>query len=769
MPATVERLRTGLLVAAGLLLVVLLGYFFLARRKDRFERHDLPRRLGLNIQQDSNGFTLSRSEHGQTVFTLHAGRAVQRSDGADANLYDVRIVLYGQGASRRQDTIEGKNFVYNPATQLVTSEGAVTIDLQAPGDATGNGAAPAPIHLRTTGLTFDQKTERASTAQLVEFRLPQLSGTAVGAAYDAGRGTVDLLDQVRLHLTLDGGPATLNAANAELVRADWQVHFARAALHTARRDASAADAVLWLRPDGSAQQVKADGDVRMATADGLVVTGPHVLGEFDQDSRIQKMNVDGGVKLLQPAQADGDGREGSAQSVNVEFDGLGKPRSLRMNGSVNLLDNRVGPRGWQRTLRAGTVQVAFANGVASHVTARGQPVFEQRDNTSAGGDKRLKADVLEAALRSGRVMDSLHGTGNTELTQSLAGKETDISTGDSLTAKFAAAGSGADGQIEDAVQQGNVRFERRIAAVKGGAAGDVLVALAHQAEYTQARDVVLLTGDAGSGNPRMTDKSAQQATTELEARQIELYRATGGAVADGAVKATYMSQPGAQPSHVVANHAVMLHSAGTATFTGSSRMWQEGNSVQAPVLVLDQKSQGLTATSDPKSGTVVRTVLVDQSAKPGQKPRQPVRVRSQKLAYSGVTRLARFSTAVTLTGEDGTIRADQADVFFKPNGAAAHSDAPAAMMSGNVDRIVADGDVFFSQPAPRRQGTGQELVYTADDGKFLLTGSAGRRPRIEDAQQGTVSGEALQFSSHEERVDVISSSGRTVTTTRVNK
>jgi lipopolysaccharide export system protein LptA len=194
--------------------------------------------------------------------------------------------------------------------------------------------------------------------------------------------------------------------------------------------------------------------------------------------------------------------------------------------------------------------------------------------------------------------------------------------------------------------------------------------------------------------------------------------------------------------------------------------------VQAPVLTLDQRTQGLIAIAEPKSGAVVRTVLVNQRPNANQKQQQqPMRIRSQKLVYDGTLRRARFSTGVTLVSQEGTTRADEADVFFKPPTAALPGKpAPAeAMMSGNIDRIVADGDVFFTQPAPRRQGTGEELVYTADDGKFILTGSKGRRPRIEDEQQGTVTGDTLQFSSHEDRVDVLSGDGRAVTTMRVNK
>jgi lipopolysaccharide export system protein LptA len=221
----------------------------------------------------------------------------------------------------------------------------------------------------------------------------------------------------------------------------------------------------------------------------------------------------------------------------------------------------------------------------------------------------------------------------------------------------------------------------------------------------------------------------------------------------------------------VGDHALLSHARQTVTFTGAPRLWQGGNSVEAPTIVLTQQPRGLEATSSPDGALLVHAVFMDRDAK---QPKPPVRVTSRKLVYSDVERRARFTTSVILVDSDGSIRADKMDVFLKPastgtsSGAApVNSKGAAAPMSGQLDHILAVGDVFVVQPL--RRGTGDELIYTADDGKFVLTGSADRPPRVEDRQNGTVTGEALIFLSRDNRVDVQSGPNRTVTTTHVSK
>jgi lipopolysaccharide export system protein LptA len=285
-----------------------------------------------------------------------------------------------------------------------------------------------------------------------------------------------------------------------------------------------------------------------------------------------------------------------------------------------------------------------------------------------------------------------------------------------------------------------------------------------RAEYRQADETILLTGQ-----PRLTDTSPDKAVLDIAADRITLHRSSGDGFAEGAVKTSYISQPGAATAHVVGDRALLLHAQQTITFTGSPRLWQDGNAVEAPTLVLTEQPRGLLAESPADGPPAVHAVFVQHDPK---HPQPPVRVTSRTLVYSDAERKARFTTGVTLIDNNGTVRADKMDVFLKaatPAGSApipvAASHAPGAPMGGQLDHILATGDVFVEQPL--RQGTGAELVYTADDGKFVLTGSAGRPPRIEDQQKGTVTGDALVFLSRDDKVDVENGGGRTVTTTHL--
>jgi lipopolysaccharide export system protein LptA len=67
--------------------------------------------------------------------------------------------------------------------------------------------------------------------------------------------------------------------------------------------------------------------------------------------------------------------------------------------------------------------------------------------------------------------------------------------------------------------------------------------------------------------------------------------------------------------------------------------------------------------------------------------------------------------------------------------------------TGRVDHMVAKGNVMVQQPS--RKALGQNLVYTASDDKFLLTGGP---PSIFDAERGKITGVSLTFFRTDDRV-----------------
>ena len=77
--------------------------------------HNVPQQLGIDIQQTSDGFSLSKSEGGRTIYTIKASKAVQFKQGGHAELNNVHIVVYGKNHDR-YDQIYGDHFTYDQQT-----------------------------------------------------------------------------------------------------------------------------------------------------------------------------------------------------------------------------------------------------------------------------------------------------------------------------------------------------------------------------------------------------------------------------------------------------------------------------------------------------------------------------------------------------------------------------------------------------------------------------------------------------------------------------
>ena len=154
----------------------------------------------------------------------------------------------------------------------------------------------------------------------------------------------------------------------------------------------------------------------------------------------------------------------------------------------------------------------------------------------------------------------------------------------------------------------------------------------------------------------------------------------------------------------------------------------------------------------------------------GAKHQQGVaRVKSQTLVYSDKDRQADFRGAVSLEQGDEVIHADDGLVFLKPAQAAGKK---AAATGGNqqtsqIDHMIASGHVEFTQPG--RKGDGEKLVYTADDGRYVLTGTPAALPRLWDRVHGTTTGTALLFNSQDDSVEVSGGQSSAVTETRTPK
>jgi lipopolysaccharide export system protein LptA len=119
------------------------------------------------------------------------------------------------------------------------------------------------------------------------------------------------------------------------------------------------------------------------------------------------------------------------------------------------------------------------------------------------------------------------------------------------------------------------------------------------------------------------------------------------------------------------------------------------------------------------------------------------------------------------------VRGENAVLFLQPakdaTGAPQQKPAPTSALvgtSGSLERVVVSGEVQLDEPG--RHGSGEQLVYTAATGEYVLTGSSGKLPVIVDAQQGSVTGATLLFRSGTDAADsTIVVSGDAATKVRV--
>jgi lipopolysaccharide export system protein LptA len=827
---TPASLRAWIAVVAGLLVAAITGFFVYGRWQGRFLGHDIPGGLGTSIQQSTNGFTYSESRGGHTIYTLHASKAVQFKSGGHAELHDVSITLYGaQGAASNR--IYGSNFDWDPVNGVARAMGEVQIDFQgSPGSGAPAGKAPADededkttVHVKTSGLVFNKQSGLASTTERIEFRLAEAAGSATGASFDSQTGILILAADVAFNSSVGGSPLAVRAHHAQFDRDSRLLYLLQDVTDYADSHSSSDQATVSFRADGSAYQIDAEGNVVLTGSDGQQINTRKAHIDLGPKSEPQQAVLDGG--LLYVANNAARLLHGSASSGTLLFGSQSTIKHAQLRDAVSVVDEEKLPptaldkskqaESTTRQMGGSKVDVDFTSDadrrpVADHILAVGSARLNVHTiyAKTPPEDTTVQGDQLFATLVDGEVLSSLRGTGHTSLVVVTPNGVKQSSTGDNLLITFAPpnplvakpeakAVKGKSptpqpaAQLQSAVQVGNVTLTQETpqetpakpadATAPGGGVPVVTTAVAQRAAYDAASQVVQLSGD-----PRIRDASG-----ELSAALIEMERATGNANATGGVKATYrqsggQKQPvaftGSGPVHVVADHAHLDHATDLTTFygkpSGPARLWQGSDSVSAPVLELSRARATLAAHGPGGDAAAVRSVFTsapsNAKAAPGMPPHTTqtsvVRLESRTLFYADADHKAVFSGGVVAQTSSGVLRSNLMDVYFSPApaqtppGPASSGKTPEPQGS-QVSKIVARGGVELQQPG--RKGTGEDLTYTAEDGKFVLMGTSATPPRLTDQVRGTVTGAALIFNDRDDSVVVSGGASKAVTQTRV--
>jgi lipopolysaccharide export system protein LptA len=866
-------------LSAGILLVIALVVFLaVGRWKRRINATEVLKALGANIQQEANGWTYSHALGAHAQYKIHASKEVQFKEG-NARLHDVKIELYGEDGSR-VDRIEGSEFDYDQKQGSITAIGPVEITLMRPGVAPAIAPKATPskamadkpkgtplagvvktvssdeIHVKTSGLSFDQKSGVATTKEHVDFSMAQGTGSSMGATYDSQHGHLVLDHAVELNTQRKGGMIVLHAQHGEFERETDLCNFLVATAEYRGGEATAAVAKIFFRADGSAQHLDATGGFTMTTANGGHVLAPTGSMDFDEHNQPSHGHLEGGVvmdSVRENETKNGSQNRhvhGTSPTANLDFTPQGELRHVHLERGVEMhseevntpvnsgaaADSKAGPLRVSRTWRSPIADVDFreaAHGQMEPARIHGTEGVVVTGESQRGKQpivpSRIVADDMTGDFGPASQLKSMTGVGHASMQETTATGTLQTSSGDRVETHFlppaapgavpnpqATTASSSAAQIESAVLDGHVVLLQQPAA-KPAARSDApapstMRATAGHAVYEGAGGWLHLTI-----NPRVEDGGLQ-----LTAEKIDVSHDTGDAFAHTNVKATWtdtgagdttpsehqvmpamrpasqssLAFGGREPSHVISSEAELQQATGVATFKGHARLWQQGNSVTAPMIVLDRQRQTLVARStDPAEP--VRAVLVsaagsdqgragsDVGKSTANQPRNQarnnssnaaegksstpsvIRVRGGDLKYSdaehkAVMRAGALGHVVAETGTATSI-SDDAELILLPPG----NHAGKTGGQGQVDRMTARGHVVVTSQS--RRGTGEQLVYTSETGEYVLTGTAAAPPRMNDPVRGTVTGEALIFHSFDDSVSAEGGKGKTTTDTTAPK
>ena len=752
MPFQISHLRRWFAAATiGLLLVVAAVYFY-ARKRVENALKEVPAKIGVEIQQSAQGFTYSHSEGSHTIFKIQASKSVQYKEGGRVELHDVTITLYGRDSSRF-DQIYGADFEYDPRSGDVVGKGEVQMDLEAnpeglihPDQATPK-ELKNPIHLVTTNLLFNQKTGNAITREKVAFSLPQASGSAVGLSYVANTTLLTLQSQV--DVAFHGStPARLTAIHGTITKDPRVVDLDLPRMQNGQRRATADKGTIYLRADNTVERILANGNVRVESEDAgseKIQSNQMELLVAEKQDTVRSATFSGDVRVENSGPQL---MQGNAGRVVLNFNGNNVLSTVHSQENVRLVQHQkpasASASAQDVEITAAAIDFVVADGRRlQRADTSGAAQIALRPVTSTGQQTLVTAGKFQAGFDDLGQLASLHGAPNARIVSQSAGQPDRVSTSNTLDASFHP-GSG----IDSIVQQGSVAYTD----------GD-RKAWGEHATYTPADQVLLLTG-----SPRVVDGG--MTTTS---RAMRLNRATGDAFADGEVKSTYSdlkAQPNgallaaSDPIHVTARAMTAHSSPSVALYSGDARLWQNANVIQAPSIQFDRNHRSVAAQGTPTQPVSTVLVQVEKSGKV-----TPVKITSDRLTYTDSERKAHFEEAVQAKGADLTITSKVMDVFLQPSdqGVSNQSITGTGAGTGKIDHIVASGQVMVVQPG--RRATGDQLVYTTSDDKFVLTGGP---PSIFDAEQGKITGVSLTLFRHDGRVVVEgNNTSPTVTQTRV--
>lgn len=726
-PLPVAQMRRLALLVVVAVAVITAGSYGLRRWRLYQVRRAAPASLPSEVQQQAEKFTLSRSEAGQTLFTLQAGRTIER-EGDTTVLEDVAVVLYGRGGGR-SDEIHTKRCEYDPAgSGEVYCPGKVTLLLRgAPGTSIDPVETGVPsLELQTEGVRFAIAEGTAWTDRPVDFSFRGGRGQAVGLRYQAQDPTVVLEKEVEIEVQRAGNEL-LRIRGARLLYFSGKLKLELLPpleMRTSDSRLVADKLSLFLDSSFGIERMQASGNVRARRYQAgreQEMRADRTVAYYAADGLMERLDADGGVEFT--SRTTESEERLTSQSAVLQFDPSHRQvRQVMAEGNAQFT---VETKEETRRLQGPALTLELLAGAPEQRLLRAPKGGELHLTGAAGEQRTITANRLDLEIERGRLR-SLRASGQVRTRETQPGQPARRTASEELRTEF-----DSKGEIVVAEQWDGFWFEDERWQAEAG-----------RARYRAEESVFLL-----SEQPSLWDE-----TTRTTARTIEIIEGTGIVRAEGEVRTTQRPSPGSTRGfgsgviQLAAQTMEANQAEGWARYRGEARMWQGETRLAAELIELFQQPAELRARGHVSALLVEAT---EEAASTTQSHRA-VHITSEQFTYLESERRGLFEQNVRARNEFGTLTGPRLEVFLVPDQSTG---------SQRLERAHASGGVHIVRGS--RESVSEQADYSASAGTVVLWGGT---PTVRDGQGGSTTGARLTLFLADGRIRVDSAEGiRTVT------
>ncbi len=700
-----------------------------------------PKSLPLDTAAAMSDWCYTKDQGGRTVAQVCAHNFRQLNEPNRLELEGVEMRLF-KPDGKAFDKVRSASAQLDQTSERLYSDGEVEITMGVPVEGTPKGRL---LTIRSSGVSFDVKTGRATTDREATFVLDVGEGKAVGAVYDPNLRELILKSQVELHwrgsrpkakpMELQAGELTYREADSVVLLPSW-AHLTREGT-----ELNATDSVVTLE-EGMIRKVEGKQAKGSAVYPNrkLEYAADHLLMNFNSEGEIEKVFGDNNAHLI--STSDAARTIADADRVELEFDAAKSESWLKRavamgRGSMESvpLPRKGVPPPETRRLRSEVIEIKMREGgrevasVETHEPGR----LEFVPNRAGQRHRTLDAERLSMQYGRANQIESFRASKAATRTDPLPRPPQDkrppappmLTWSNDLHAAF----DSKTGQLSRLEQWTDFRYEE----------GD-RKARANRAVLEETRDTIVLEQAA-----RIWDTSGSTA-----ADRITLDQKSGDVLAEGNVVSMRVPEQKGTSSSVLSQEEPLNARAGRMTtsernkkihYQGDVIAWQGANRIWADTLDIDRVNRRLTAHGN------VRTQFLDQeknrpaaSAAKAKPAAVFIRITASNLDYSEADRLAHYTGGSHLTRPGMDVKASEIRAWFNDS----KSDS-------SLDRAFADGavEVVRTEPGRTLTGTSEHAEYYAADQKIVLVKGD---PTLVDTAHGSTKGRELTYWANNDKL-----------------